>query len=42
MKTLELSVSDAPNCGITNDHHSDDSRGVIYALGVFNNAPREH
>jgi hypothetical protein len=27
--------SDAPSCGITYDHHSDNSRGVIYT-------PREH
>ncbi len=27
--------SDAPSCGITYDHHSENSRGVIYA-------PREH
>jgi hypothetical protein len=34
MVTLELSVSDAPNC--------DDSEGVIYATKVFNYAPKEH
>jgi hypothetical protein len=28
-------ISDAPSCGVTYDHHSDNSRGVIYA-------PREH
>ncbi len=40
--TLELSVSDAPYCGVTYDCHSDNSRGVIYALRVFSYAPREH
>jgi hypothetical protein len=30
MMTLESSVSDAPNCGITYNHHYDDSRGVKY------------
>jgi hypothetical protein len=39
--TLEPSVSDAPNCGITYDRHSDNSRGVIYAPRVFNYAPRD-
>jgi hypothetical protein len=28
-------ISDAPNCGITYEHYSDNFRGVIYA-------PREH
>ncbi len=28
-------VSDAPSCGITNDHHSDNSRGVIYNRNIF-------
>jgi hypothetical protein len=28
-------VSDAPSCGITYGHHSDDSRGVIYDRNVF-------
>ncbi len=35
-------ICDTPNCGITYDHHSDNSRGVIYAPRVINNAPREH
>jgi len=28
-------ISDAPSCGVTYDHQSDNSRGVIHA-------PREH
>ncbi len=28
-------VSDAPSCGITYGHHSDDSRGVIYDRNIF-------
>ncbi len=23
-------VSDAPSCGVTYNHHSDDSRGIIF------------
>ncbi len=42
MMTLELSVSDSPNFGITYGHHSDDSIGVIYDPRVFNYSPREH
>ncbi len=34
-------VSDAPSCGIAYNNHSDDFRGVIYALRVVNYAPRE-
>jgi len=34
-------VSDAPSCGITYGHHSDNSRGVIYTPTVVNCAPRE-
>ncbi len=30
-----MTASDAPSCGITYDHHSDDSRGVIYDCNVF-------
>ncbi len=30
--TLESSVSDAPNCGITYDHYSDGSRGSFMLL----------
>ncbi len=33
-------VGDAPNCGVNYDHHSDASRGVIYAPRVINYAPR--
>jgi hypothetical protein len=25
-------LSDTPSCGVTYDHHSDNSRGVIYTL----------
>ncbi len=32
---VDYSRSDAPSCGITYDHHSDYSRGVIYNLNVF-------
>jgi hypothetical protein len=32
---IKTTISDAPNCGITYEHHSVNSRGVIYA-------PREH
>ncbi len=32
MVTLESSVSDAPNCGIPYNHHSDDSRGAFMLL----------
>ncbi len=32
-------VSDAPSCGITYGHHSDNSRGVIYTPTVLNCAP---
>ncbi len=28
-------VSDAPSCGITYDHHSDDSSGIIYDRNMF-------
>jgi hypothetical protein len=28
-------VSDAPNCGVTYNHHSDDTRGVIYDCNMF-------
>jgi hypothetical protein len=28
-------VSDAPNCGITYDHHSDDSSSIIYDHNMF-------
>ena len=28
-------VSDAPNCGVTYNHHSDDSSGVIYNHNMF-------
>ncbi len=28
---LMMIVSDAPSCGVTYNHHSDNSRGVIYA-----------
>ncbi len=28
-------VSDAPNCGITYNRHSDDSRDVIYDRNIF-------
>ncbi len=28
-------VSDAPSSGITYNHHSDDSRGVIYDRNMF-------
>jgi hypothetical protein len=28
-------VSDAPNCGVTYNHHSDDYRGVIYDRNMF-------
>ncbi len=28
-------MNDAPNCGITYDHHSDDSRGIICDLNMF-------
>ncbi len=28
-------VSDAPSCGVTYHHHSDDSRGVIYDHNIF-------
>jgi hypothetical protein len=30
-----MTLSGAPSCGITYDHHSDDSRGVIYNRNVF-------
>jgi len=33
-------VNDAPSCGITYEHHSDDSRGVIFALRAVNYALR--
>ncbi len=33
-------VSDAPHCGVTYDHHLDDSRGVIYSPRVINYVPR--
>jgi len=29
------SAIDAPSCGITYGHHSDDSRGVIYDRNIF-------
>jgi hypothetical protein len=32
-------ISDDPSCGVTY-HHSDDSRGVIYAPRVVNFAPK--
>ncbi len=28
-------VSDVPSCGITYDHYSDNSRGVIYNCNIF-------
>jgi hypothetical protein len=28
-------LSDAPSCGISYSHHSDDSRGVIYKDKMF-------
>ena len=28
-------VSDAPSCGITYDHYSDDTRGAIYDRNIF-------
>ncbi len=28
-----MSIRDAPSCGVTYDHHSDNTRGVIYAPG---------
>jgi hypothetical protein len=40
MMTQESLVSDAPNCSISYDRHSDNCRGVIYAPGAFNYAPR--
>jgi hypothetical protein len=30
-----MTASDAPSCGFTYDHHSDDSRGVIYDRNIF-------
>jgi hypothetical protein len=30
-----MTVSDAPSCGITYDHHSDYSGGVIYDCNIF-------
>ncbi len=35
-------LSAVPSCGIPYDYHSDNSRGVINAPGVINNALREH
>jgi predicted outer membrane repeat protein len=32
--TQKVSVSDAPNCGITYACHYDDSGGVIYAQSI--------
>ncbi len=28
-------ISDAPSCGITYDHHSDNSTGIIYDRNMF-------
>ncbi len=28
-------ISDAPSCGVTYDHHSDDSRGTIHDRNMF-------
>ncbi len=33
--TQLTTVSDAPSCGITYNHHFDDSRGVIYGCNIF-------
>jgi hypothetical protein len=33
-------VSGAPSCGVTYNHHSDNSRCVIYAPRVVNYAPK--
>jgi hypothetical protein len=30
-----MTVSDAPSYGNTYDHHSENSRGVIYNLNIF-------
>ena len=30
-----MTISDAPSCYITYDHHSDDSRGFIYDVKCF-------
>ncbi len=35
-------VNDAPNCGVTYNHHSDNSKGVIYTIRVVNYPPREY
>jgi hypothetical protein len=40
--TTQQPVSDAPSSGVTYDHHSDDSKCVIYAPRVVNYTPREH
>ncbi len=34
-RLVDYSKSDAPRCGITYDHHSDDSRGVTYNHNIF-------
>ncbi len=36
-----MNLSDAPSCGITYNHSSDDSRGVIYTFRVINYTLRE-
>jgi len=30
-----IATSDTPSCGITDDCHSDDSRGVIYDCNIL-------
>ncbi len=30
-----MNISEAPSCGITYDHHIDDSRGFIYDHNIF-------
>ena len=42
MTRLDSSESDATIWSVTYDCHSDDSRTVIYAPKVINNAHREH
>jgi len=35
MDDFRTLVSYDPSCGVTYDHHSDDSRGLIYDRNIF-------
>jgi hypothetical protein len=35
-------VSDAPNCGVTYNRHSDDFKGIIYDCNMFIAQATEH